>query len=100
MNDDQPSQTVDHDLIVQIKTTLDIFRDEQKIITNDTKERLILLGANKLEKDAFNDFLKGDNEFKKDHERRVRKLESWGLVAIGGLYVLEAIIGIYIALHH
>lgn len=83
----------DHDLIVEIKTELKLFREESRSTNDDTKERLIKLGENKVEKDAFTTFLTSDSAFKSDHELRVRRLETWGLMAIGGLFVIQLIIG-------
>lgn len=95
MPDDQKSN--DHDLIVEIKTELKLFREESRNINNDTKERLIKLGENKLEKDSFSTFLQGDATFKKDHEARLRRLESWGWMAVGALTIVDALIGWYLA---
>lgn len=97
---DEQKQSSDHDLIVEIKTELKLFREESRNTNNDTKERLIKLGENKLEKDAFATFLQSDSIFKKDHEVRVRKVESWGQMAIGALFIIDALIGWYIAIHH
>jgi hypothetical protein len=36
----------------------------------------------------------------KDHETRIRRLELWGAMIAGGLAVIEAILGFYIAWHH
>lgn len=83
----------DHDILIELRTEFRGMRDEVKKASDDTKERLLLLGANKLEKDTFNEFMKNDILFKSDHERRVRRLELWGAMAIGGLYVVELLIG-------
>lgn len=91
-----PDTTPDHDLLIEIKTELKLFRDESRSTNDDTKERLIKLGENKVEKDAFATFLVSDAAFKTDHEARVRRLEMWGLMAIGALYILNAIIGYYL----
>jgi hypothetical protein len=32
-----------------------------------------------------------------DHETRIRRLESWGGIAIGGLYVLNVVLGYWLA---
>ena len=98
MNPDENQKVVslDHDLIVEIKTELKLFREESRRDGNDTKERLIKLGENKVEKDAFNTFVATEVAFKLDHETRMRRLEMWGLMAIGGLFVIQLIIGWYL----
>ncbi len=40
---------------------------------------------------------KADDTITKDHEHRLRKLERWGWLAVGGLYILTTILGL--ALH-
>lgn len=92
----EQDQTPDHDILIEIKTELKLFREESRSTNNDTKERLIKLGENKVEKDAFNTFLTSDTGFKNDHEMRMRRLETWGLLAIGGLFVIQLIIGWYL----
>lgn len=91
-----PDTTPDHDLLIEIKTELKLFRDEARTTNDDTKERLIKLGENKVEKDAFMTFLAGDSAYKADHETRVRRLEMWGLMAIGGLFIIQLVIGWYL----
>ena len=102
MNPDENQKTVslDHDLIVEIKTELKLFREESRATNGDTKERLIKLGENKLEKDAFVTCLASDSSMKADHELRIRRLEMWGLLAIGGLWVVNLIIGWYLIFKH
>lgn len=90
----------DHDILIEIKTELKLFREESRSTNNDTKERLIKLGENKLEKETFSAFIEEDKRFKTDHERRVRKLETWFLMAIGGLFILDLVIGYYLLYHH
>lgn len=60
--DESKTLSSDHDLIVlivEIKTELKLFREETRTTNNDTKERLIKLGENKVEKDTFGNFLSG-----------------------------------------
>lgn len=61
----------DHDLLIQIKTTLDI---------------LVALVAKKAEAEQVD-----------DHEKRIRTLEAWVWRAIGALAVLELAVGLYVA---
>lgn len=90
----------DHDLIIEIKTELKLFREESRAANNYNKEQVIRLGENKLEKDSFVTFLANDNSFKADHELRMRRLELWGIMALGGLFVLQIVIGYYLAFKH
>lgn len=103
MNPDQNAQnfnSADHDLIVEIKTELRLFREESRNSNDYAKEQLIKLGENKLEKDAFITFVTTDSSFKADHELRVRRLETWGLMGIGGLFVIQLLVGWYLIFRH
>lgn len=93
------SFTSDHDLLIEIKTELKLFREESRSINNDTKERLVILGENKLEKEVFSTFLIGDGKIKSDHESRLRFLERYAWLAIGAIGVLEIIIGWWLLIH-
>lgn len=97
--DDVTLNQSDHDILIELRTEFRGMRDDVKKASDDTKERLLLLGANKLEKDAFNTFLIDDARFKSDHERRMRRVEGWGLIAIGGGYILQIVIGWYLLYH-
>lgn len=99
-DNNEEKKVPDHDLLIEIKTELKLFREESRSTNDDVKERLIKLGENKLEKDVFSSFLEEDKRYKADHEKRVRKLESWGLLAIGGLFILDLIIGYYLLYRH
>lgn len=35
-----------------------------------------------------------------DHETRIRRLENWGAIAVGGLYVINTLIALYVAFKH
>lgn len=100
MADERQLNQSDHDLLIELRTEMRGMRVDVTSAADDTKERLILLGANKLEKDTFTTYLQGDLTFKTDHERRVRRLELWGAMAIGGLYVIEILIGWYLLVHY
>jgi len=89
----------DHDLLIEMRTELRGLRTDVNNSSDDTKERLIKLGENKLEKDTFTTFLVEHSTFRADHEMRMRRLELWGAMAIGGLYVIEGVIGYYLANH-
>lgn len=84
-----PEITNDHDLLIEIKTELKLFREESRAINNDTKERLVILGENKLEKESFTTFLVGDKTTKDDHETRLRFLERYAWLAIGAIGLIE-----------
>ncbi len=55
----------DRDLLIKIQTTVDFLLQEIKSIKEDGLT------------------------VQKDHELRIRKLESWGAMAMGALFILE-----------
>jgi hypothetical protein len=99
MNPEERQNTPDHDLLIEIKTELKLFRDESRSINDDTKERLIKIGENKLEKETFNTFLTADTTLKNDHEGRLRFLERYAWLAIGAIGIAEVLIGWYLIVH-
>ena len=53
MDESQKTGITDHDLIIRLDTKLDILTREVKSGNDNTKEQLVALGNNKLEKDQF-----------------------------------------------
>jgi hypothetical protein len=47
----------------------------------------------------LNSFIGATDKIDDDHERRVRRLELWGTLAIGGLWVIQLLIGWYLIIH-
>lgn len=43
----------DHDILIELRTEMRGMRTDMKTSSDDTKERLLLLGANKMEKEGF-----------------------------------------------
>jgi hypothetical protein len=100
MDDNTPQlPQTDHDLLIELRVELKGMRQDVNKASDDTRERLLLLGTNKVEKDAFATYLQSDAVFKKDHETRMRRLELWGALAIGALWIAQLIIGWYLIVH-
>lgn len=72
MNQDN-HQTSDHDLLIELRTEMRSLKEEIKKMNDGTAQTVA------------------------DHETRIRRLEAWGSIAIGALYVVNAFIGYYIA---
>ncbi len=74
--DNSDHQQSDHDLLITLHSEVRGLRKDIKDLTDGS--------ATKLD----------------DHEGRIRRLEFWGALGIGGLYVLNLILGLWVALHH
>lgn len=97
--DIEPKITPDHDLLIEIKTELKLFREESRQINNYTKEQLVKLGENKLEKETFTTFVSGYEKDSGDKEKRIRFLERYSWLAIGAIGIAETIIGWYLIIN-
>jgi hypothetical protein len=64
METQPPSNTNDHDLLIEIKTNLSNLTGEMKLLRDDTKDRLSNVEKNKVER---SDFI----EYKNDNDRKV-----------------------------
>lgn len=65
----------DHDLLVTVHEQVKQVRIDIKEIKDGTATKLL------------------------DHETRIRRLETWGFMAIGALCFVQFIIGVYLTLH-
>ena len=78
----------DHDLLVRVDERLRIALEKIEKLTDSLTEGL----SKKLDSSEFQIFKMDDyDEFKQDHERRVRKLETWAWTAIGALALIELV---------
>ncbi len=111
MDSNQNGRT-DHDLLIEVAVKLD--RAIFDIKSLDTT--FIKAAADKLDRDAFNawgvefrkdlesdlatiqgavrDGFSAVDKWREDHEQRLRRVERWGFISIGGLAVIQFIVGI------
>lgn len=105
----QKMHDADHDLLIRIETKLDIYTSRLGEHERNVREEFSRLWEQKAQKDivqliqskvdlldtvkASRSDLKGhigDNEkTERDHEARLRRVERWGLVAIGALLTVQ-----------
>lgn len=84
----------DHDLLIRIDTKLGIlltqFNEHKEIAVKE----IAVLKENKLNKEDFTTYKKGQEKVDSDIEDRVRKLERYGAIAVGAIAVLQVVIGL------
>ena len=95
MNPDPTSQ--DHDLLIELRTEMRGLREDFKSMADDTKERIVSLENNKLNKDTFATFTMQYEKDKTTMQNSLSYLTKYFWIAWGGITVLELIIGYYIA---
>lgn len=66
---EQNQSQSDHDTLIKIETKLDLLTAEVKIGNDDTKQRITILGENKVEKDEF-------HQWQITHERETQLREQ------------------------
>jgi len=99
----------DHDLLIEMATKLDRVIDDVKDLNKSVVNGNAEMQAKKLSRDDFQnwdrafcrDYEKDIGELKKlindnlkDHEKRIRRLEQWGFIAIGAITLLQIIIAV------
>jgi hypothetical protein len=99
MNDDNRENAPDHDIIIELRTEVKGMRADLKSFSDDTKERLIRVEENKLDKQTFTDFLLDDKARDLDKERRIRFLERWSWAAWGVVGFIEFALILYVTFH-
>jgi hypothetical protein len=72
----------DHDLLIRLDQKVENVTDEIRLLRDGSAKRLDEVERGKLDKTAFDDFLK--TQFM-DHEKRIRKAERY---YIGGLAII------------
>lgn len=63
----------DHDLLIEINTQVSLMREEIKTLKTSDETHV-----------RMREFL--------DHENRIRRLERWGFLAAGALFVIEFVL--------
>ena len=79
----------DHDLLIQIATKLDRAILDIKELKDNTTARVTALEEEKLNQKDFRAARYDDQVFRADHEKRLRRLERWGFIAIGALGLVQ-----------
>jgi len=87
----------DHDLLIQIGTKLDRAILDIKELKDNTTSRVTALESEKLNWRDFVERRKNADMLHGDHEKRLRRLERWGFLALGALGIIEIITNLYVA---
>ena len=82
----------DHDLLIELHTRVLELRDDIKEIKDDMKLRIDKLETEKLDSAEATRLLTDSVKIHDDHEKRIRRLERLGFIAIGGLAIIQLII--------
>lgn len=85
----------DHDLLIALKTTVDIIHGDLKANHIQNSERIAKLEITKADDSKLELLLAQSLKQRDDHERRIRSLERWGWAAIGSLYIINILIAIF-----
>lgn len=77
------AQESDHDLLIRIDTKLGLFIAQ----TNTATDNIVSLKETKADKETI-------AKIQTDQEQRIRRLERYGAITIGGLVVLQLVISV------
>lgn len=81
----------DRDLLVEMKVLLDRAIKDINDLKDNTVHRVNLLDENKMDKAEVFRLRAEDDKRHFDHEKRLRKVEKWGAMAIGALAIIQFI---------
>jgi hypothetical protein len=79
----------DHDLLIALDVKVERVLLDLKELKDNFASRIDSLEQNKIDKFEFKVLKDEADLLQQDHERRLRRLERWGTLAIGGLIVIE-----------
>lgn len=85
----QREASVDHDLLIAIGVKLDMLSGEMASLKLDIINRVSALEAVSARKTELTEHVIQDKTQLSDHESRLRRLEWWGALGIGGLTLAE-----------
>ena len=88
--------SIDHDLLIELRTEMRGVRSDIQKLTDDTKERIVRLEESKVTKEDFSMHLREDGDSHKDHETRIRFIERYMWAAIGIVAIAEFTIMVWI----
>ena len=79
----------DHDLLIEVNTKLERVIQDINDLKNNVASRVDDLEKDKLDKE--DNLIKELNDNQMDHEKRLRRLERWGLIGLGVILAVQAI---------
>ena len=82
-------QQADHDLLIEIKTTLGIVVRELKEMKDNMTRRVDSLEDSKLSIEEAHRLKKEADTIHHDFETRIRRLERWGAISVGAIGVIQ-----------
>lgn len=97
MHDDQQIQfnnRIDHDLLIRIDTKMDLLTKQFNSHQAEAIGRIKSLEDHKIDKAEILRLKHEADIDHKDFETRMRRVERWGFVAIGGLAILQLFISV------
>lgn len=81
----------DRDLLVELRTEMKGVRNDIKNISDGNNSRLLLLEQGKLDRTEANRLQSEGLSVHVDHEARIRRLEAWRWLTLGGSSVIASI---------
>jgi hypothetical protein len=85
----------DHDLLIQIATKLDRAILDIKELKDNAAARINALEQEKLNKKELEIVHLAADKLHFDHQKRLRRLERWGFIAIGALGLIQIVANFY-----
>jgi hypothetical protein len=91
--DDNLHKTSDHDLLIELRTEMRGMRNDLKELRDDSRDRIVTLEAQKIDKEEVNRLVAESSAIHGDFSERLKWLERIAYIA---LPILLAGMGIYV----
>lgn len=88
-------RAADHDLLIELRTEVRAIRTDVKDLKDSTTDRVAALESEKFNKEEALSWKKAIDLIHQDHETRIRRVERWGALAIGGLAVIQFLLNYF-----
>ncbi len=79
----------DHDVLVEVNVKLERVISDIADLKDNTANRVDTLEKEKIDIDEYNRRIKQTDGLHEDHEIRLRRIEKWGLMALGALAIIQ-----------
>lgn len=83
----------DRDLLVELRTEMRGVRNDMKSISDGNNSRLLLLEQGKLDRTEANRLQSEALSVHTDQESRLRRVEAWRWITLGGSSVIASAVG-------
>jgi hypothetical protein len=91
--DEQKQRATDHDLLIELRTKMNSIIGDLKELKDGLHLRVGSLETEKADHKRVDELSREADKIHVDHEKRIRFIERWCWTAVGGLAVVQLVLG-------